>query len=290
MSIINSKNETFIWIKKIILIVLSSLLQSYAILVFVRGSSMLSSGFTGLSILIHEISNLIGINLDISLLVILLNLPFAIICFKRISFRFTMLSTLQFVLTSLFLSILKFEPVFSDHILDCTIGGTVYGFSLVLALVSGGSSGGTDFIALLISDKIGKSIWQHIFVFNAIMLLIFGYLFGFEYAGYSILFQFISTKTIEKFHHRYDQVTLQITTSKAEEVIQAYMSNFRHGMSVVPGYGGYSHMDLSVCHTIVSSYEVEEIINVLKKADPNIIINVFQTQSFHGRFYRKAID
>mgnify|MGYP007102638829 FL=1 len=47
--------------------------------------------------------------------------------------------------------------------------------------------------------------------------MIFGSMFGWIHAGYSILFQFISTKTIDSFYHRYERVTLQITTKKSKE-------------------------------------------------------------------------
>ena len=69
---------------------------------------------------------------------------------------------------------------------------------------------------LYVSNKTGKSIWNYVFMGNVCILVIFGHMFGWEYAGYSILFQFISTKMISTFHHRYDRVTLQITTEKAE--------------------------------------------------------------------------
>ena len=49
------------------------------------------------------------------------------------------------------------------------------------------------------SNWIGKSIWQYVFLFNTAMLCLFGFLFGWEYAGYSILFQFIST-TVKPAH------------------------------------------------------------------------------------------
>lgn len=105
----------------------------------------------------------------------------------------------------------------------------------MIALKGNASTGGTDFIALYVSNKLGRSIWSYVFVFNAGLLLIFGYMFGWEYAGYSILFQFISTKTIDSFYHRYERMTMQITTSCPEVVIRAYVKEYRHGISRVDG-------------------------------------------------------
>ena len=151
-------------------------------------------------------------------------------------------------------------------------------------------TGGTDFIALYVSNKTGKSIWSYVFVFNACILCIFGYLFGWLYAGYSILFQFISTKTVETFHHRYERLTLQITTQKAEEIMAAYVSGCRHGMSCVKAVGGYSHKDMSVLHTVISSYEESDIVHLILQVDPHAIINVLRTENFYGGFYRAPLD
>ncbi len=112
-----------------------------------------------------------------------------------------------------FLKFLKFDPLFDDMLLNIIFGGFLYGIMTVIALKGNASTGGTDFIALYVSNKLGRSIWSYVFVFNAGLLLIFGYMFGWEYAGYSILFQFISTKTIDSFYHRYERMTMQITPS-----------------------------------------------------------------------------
>lgn len=94
--------------------------------------------------------------------------------------------------------------------LNVIFGGFLYGMVAVIALRGNASTGGTDFIALYVSNKTGRSIWEYVFAGNVVILCIFGTMFGWLYAGYSILFQFISTKTISAFHHRYDRVTCRL--------------------------------------------------------------------------------
>ena len=94
-----------------------------------------------------------------------------------------------------------------------------------------------------------------VFLFNTVILIIFGFMFGWEHAGYSILFQFISTRTIDSFYHRYERVTLQVTTTHAQKVINAYVQQYRHGISCVDAMGGYSQKPMNLLHTVVSSYE-----------------------------------
>ncbi len=126
---------------------------------------------------------------------------------------------------------------FTDEILNVIFGGVIYGTSIVIALRGNASTGGTDFIALYVSNKTGKSIWSYVFFGNALMYCVYGVIFGWKFAGYSIIFQFISTHMISAFHHRYDLVTLQATTEKGPEVVALYIKHFRHGISCVEAVG-----------------------------------------------------
>ncbi|WP_289183740.1 YitT family protein [uncultured Dubosiella sp.] len=268
----------------------SSLLQTFTIQSFMDPSNLLSSGFTGLAILINKITTLFGVPFSVSLGILCLNIPAALLCCKHISKRFTLLSCIQFSLTSVLLDVCHFQPIFDDLFLNVIFGGFLYGLVVVIALRTEGSTGGTDFIALYISDKLHKSIWDQVFIFNVCIIVIFGFFFGWEYAGYSIVFQFISTKTISYFYHRYAQIMVEVTTSKPKAVSEAFKTNFRHGMSIVNGQGGYSGKPFSLCKTIVSSYEEKPIIDCLHQVDPDAIVYTHKIDNFYGRFYQKPIE
>ena len=178
-------------------VILAGFMQAAIIQIFMRPLNLLSSGFTGVAILIEKItSTFFGFTFSTSLGMLALNIPVALFCSKSISKRFTFFSLLQVALASFFLKVLHFEAVFDDCLLNIIFGGLLYGLMTVIALKANASTGGTDFVALYISNKKNKSIFSYVFIFNAILLMIFGMMFGWEDAGYSILFQFISTKTI----------------------------------------------------------------------------------------------
>lgn len=274
----------------ILAVIVSALLQTYVIQAFIRPANLLSSGFTGVAILIERIAALYGRDFSTSLGMLALNIPVAILCSKSISMRFTFYSMIQVFLASFFLKVLHFEPLFNDVLLDVIFGGFLYGIAIAIALRGNASTGGTDFIALYVSNKTGRSIWEYVFAGNVVILCIFGYMFGWMNAGYSILFQFVSTKAISAFHHRYERVTLQITTTQAEPVIQAYIKYYRHGISCVDAVGGYSHKKMYLLHTVVSSYEVNDIVHLMRAVDPHVIVNMLKTENFYGGFYQPPIE
>lgn len=287
-----AKYKNHVMVRRIITILAvvgSALLQAFVIQAFIRPSNLLSSGFTGVAILIEKIVSLYRKTFSTSLGMLVLNIPVAILCSRSISMRFTFYSLIQVLLASFFFKVCQFQPFFDDIMLNVIFGGFLYGMAAVIALRGNASTGGTDFIALYVSNKTGHSIWEYVFAGNVVILCIFGTMFGWLYAGYSILFQFISTKTISAFHHRYDRVTLQITTANAEELIKAYIENYRHGISCIDAIGGYSHKKMYLLHTVVSSYEVSDIVILLREKDPHVIINMLKTENFFGTFYQAPI-
>ncbi len=272
-------------------VILSGFMQATIIQVFMRPLNLLSSGFTGVAILVEKItSTYFGFTFSTSLGMLVLNIPIALFCCKSISKRFTFFSLLQVIVASFFLKVIHFEALFDDRLLNIIFGGFLYGMQAVIALKANASTGGTDFIALYISNKKNKSIFSYVFIFNACLLIIFGMMFGWENAGYSILFQFISTKTIDTFYNRYARMTLQITTSKPDAVIQCLIKNYHHGLSRVDGIGGYSGRSISLIHVVVSSYEVGEMVALMRTVDPHVIVNVMKTENFYGGFYLKPIE
>ena len=271
-------------------VLISAILQAFVIQAFIRPAELLSGGFTGIAILIDMLTSTFGRSFPTSLGMLAINIPVAFICSRSISVRFTAFSLFQVFLTSGFLQFLHFEPLFDDPVLNVIFGGFLMGISIVIALKGNASSGGTDFIALYVSNKTGRSIWGQVFIGNCVLYCIFGMLFGWMNAAYSILFQFISTKTISTFHHRFDRVTLQITTEKADEMMDAYIKVCQHGISCVEAVGGYSRKKMYVLHTVISSYEVDDIIRLMREVDPHVIINVFKTEQFYGKFYHAPME
>lgn len=271
-------------------VIVSAFIQAYAIEVFVRPAGIISGGFTGAAMLIERLGERWGVSLPMQIFMIVLNVPVALMCCKGISVRFTAVSLLQVFFSSLFLQVFHFKPIFSDELLSVIFGGVMLGSGVVVALRGNASTGGTDFIALFVTNRTGQSIWTYVFFGNAVMYCFYGSIFGWKYAGYSIIFQFISTKMISAFHHRYEMVTLQATTMKGPEVVDAYIAHFRHGMSCVEAMGGYSKKRMYLLNTVLSSYEVNDAIHVMQEADEHVVINVLKTQQFVGRFYRAPME
>ena len=273
----------------------SAFLQAFTLIVFIQPADLLSSGFTGLAILLDRITSLVGISFPTFMGMIALNVPVAALCWRHISRRFVLFSMAQVLLSAFLLRTLPADYLtslvsFDSKILNVVFGGFLYGLSIALALKGGASTAGTDFISLMVSNRTGKTIWGQMFAGNCAMLVVFGAMFGWENAAWSIIFQFISTNAIGTLYHRYERVTLQVTTRHPMEIMAAYQARYRHGVSCVEAFGGYRHQKMWLLNTVVSAYEQDDIIRLMRAVEPHAIINVLHTENFYGGFYRGNID
>ncbi len=211
-------------ILSIVLALLSAIVASVNINIFVDEGGLVPGGFSGLSLLLSRLgSNVWNINLNYSVLYLLFNVPCALIVYKSIGKKFTFISLIDVIMTSLLVAILPNYSLTEDLLLISVFGGILAGLSSILILQAGGCGGGVDFLAIYFAKKTSKSMWNTILIFNVALMLISGAIFGWEYALYSIIYQFVSTQVIDTYDKRYKRSCFFIVTDddKAEEIAQA---------------------------------------------------------------------
>lgn len=278
-------------IKRVIRIIIASLIIAANIKIFVNAGSLFPGGFTGLSILIQRsFDKFLGIKIPYSPVNIILNAIPAWFCFKAIGKKFTGLSCLCIVLTSIFTDIIPALPITYDVLLISIFGGIVMGAGISICLSAEATSGGTDFIAMYITQKYGKDAFSYIFAGNMVLLAIAGFLFGWDAALYSIIFQFSSTQVIHMLNKRYQKNTLLIVTSKPEEVEDAIYAITHHGATRIEAKGAYTNIERPLVYSIVSSENVKKVMTVIRKIDEDAFVNVIKTDDVEGNFYIPPMD
>ena len=272
-------------------VLIASLFMSVNIKSFVRAGNLIPGGFTGLSLLLQRSAfEFLGVSLPYSLINIVLNAVPAFIGFKMIGKKFTSYSVIMIILNSFLVDLIPVAPITYDPLLVSVFGGILNGIAIVIALYGKASSGGTDFIAVYLSNKLKKPSWNFVFGINVVILMAAGLLFGFEEAMYSIIFQFVSTQIIERFHQRDKKVTLFIVTKAAEIIEQDLMTYTHHGVTRIEGKGCYLKENKSMLYTVVGADEVKDVIQFVKERDSQVFINIVKSEGVTGRFYQEPIE
>ena len=280
---------------RLFLVIFAGALMSFNLRTFVHAGGLLPGGFTGLTLLLKEIFARYGnIKLPFSVIYYILNSVPAVICFRIIGKKFTLYSVL-FIIVSGFLTDWM-PPMFiefiqlQDTLLSAVFGGAINALAIALCLYADATSGGSDFIAIIISEKFRKDAWNYIFIGNCIILASSGILFSLNKALYSIIFQFTTTIALGALYRNYQQRTLLIITNKPELIFSVINEKTHHGATCFEGFGSYEKKSKTLLYSVVTASQVKTLIPAIRQIDGEAFINVLKTDLLNGRFYQKPFD
>lgn len=275
----------------ILCVIVGSFLCAVNINTFIGAGGLFPGGFTGLTVFIQRyFDSYMGIQVSYSLVNYALNIIPAYIGFKTVGKKFTMYSILVIVLTGIFVEVLPTINITEDILLISVFGGILQGVALGIALKGNASGGGTDFIAMWISKKTNQPAWNYILAMNAVMLVAAGYMFGWDKALYSIIFQFCSTQIITMVHKRYKRMTVFIVTSNPDIVVEEIQNSTHHGVTRLEGIGTYYGRPRTLLYTVVEESNVKGLVTRIREIDTTSFVNVTKSETIEGKFYQTPIE
>ncbi|WP_026566110.1 YitT family protein [Bacillus sp. UNC41MFS5] len=278
-----------IWlqIKKLGVVAAGSLLGALAMNLFLIPANIYSSGFTGIAQLLSKVlSDYTPIQLSLGLLLLLLNIPVAILGWKKVGKSFTVYSFISVALSSLFLTLIPIKQVSNDILLNAVFGGVILAVGVGITLKWGASTGGVDIIAMVLSRMKDKPIGPYMLVINGLIILTAGFLYGWEKALYTLVTLYTSTRVIDAIHTRHAKLTAMIITKKADVMKKAIQEKLVRGITILPAKGAFSNEAREMLMVVITRYELFDLERILKEVDPNAFTNIIQTTNIYG-FFRK---
>ncbi len=276
---------------RLIVVLLAAFLMAVNIQTFINGGDLIPGGAQGLTIVIQRtMSKFFGIQIAYTPVSILLNAIPVYIGFRYIGKKFTLFSMIMVIANGIFVDMLPVYSVTHDHLLVAVFGGILNSVAITMCLEVDATSGGTDFISIFLSQKKGIDAFPIILAGNVILLTIAGFLFGWEAALYSIIFQYVSTQAMHVLYKTYQQRTLFIITDIPEQICPLIYSTCGHGATLIDGEGSFAHKNKKIVYSIVSASDTRKLIPKIKEVDPNAFINSIRTEEIMGNFYMRPRD
>lgn len=277
--------------KRVIIICFAALVMAINTKTFVRTGGLYPGGVMGLTILIQTIfMQFFNIEIPFTVVNLLLNTVPIYIGFRFIGKKFTLYSCLMIVMNSVLTDIIQPHIITYDTLLISVFGGMISGFVTSLCLMMNATTGGTDFLAIFLSEKKGVDSWNFILGINIVILSLAGVLFGWDKALYSIIYQYASTQVLHVLYTKYQKQTLFVVTNRAKEVCKAINTVSGHGATVLEGEGSYEHQERDIVYSVVSKEEGKAVINAVKRADSSAFVNAIRTEELSGRFYQRPTE
>ena len=275
-------------VKKILIVTFGALLNAAALNLFLIPADVYSSGFTGVSQLLFRIlGDYTPIHISTGVILLLLNIPVAILGWKKVGKAFTLYSFISVALTTLFLAIIPLERISNDILLNAVFGAVIQAIGIGLTLKWGASTGGLDIIALVLSRSKDKPIGTYIFTLNGLIIITAGFLFGWEKALYTLVALYVLTKVIDTVHTSHVKVTAMIVTKKADELKSAIHSNLVRGITLIPAKGAFSSETKDMLMIVLTRYELYDLERIIKEVDPQAFTNIVQTIGVYGLFRKE---
>jgi uncharacterized membrane-anchored protein YitT (DUF2179 family) len=274
--------------KKIVIVIAGALINALAMNLFLIPANVYSSGFTGVAQLLSKVlSDYTPINVSMGFLLLLLNIPVAILGWKKVGKSFTVYSFISVLLTSLFLSLIPIKQVSHDILLNAVFGGVILAIGVGITLKWGASTGGVDIIAMVLSRMKDKPVGPYMFVLNGVIIITAGFLYGWEKALYTLVTLYTSTRVIDAIHTRHAKLTAMIITKKADEMKKAIHASLVRGITMIPAKGAFSNETREMLMIVITRYELFDLERIIQEVDPNAFTNIVQTTAVYGFFRRE---
>lgn len=267
-NILNSKN--------LLQILIGSAMAVFAMKGFMIPNQFMDGGVTGISILLHEISHI-----PVSIFIVVFNLPFIYLGFKRIGKTFAVQTSLAVFLLTLGLIFIDIKPVTTDPLLIAIFGGILIGTGVGLVIRSGGVIDGAEVIAVFTRRRIGFSNSEIIMIFNTFIFAGAAFHFGMEKAMYSLITYYAATRATDYIVDGIEQYTaINIITSQQERIKDLLVNEMGKGITVYKGERGYLpgsfdiKTDCEIIVTIVTRLEINQIQEAITEIDTKAFVYV----------------
>ncbi len=266
-----------VWsVKNMLHILLGTGLAVLAMKGFMIPNRFMDGGITGISILLHEI-----FHINISILVIALNLGFIYLGYRNIGKTFAVQTTIAVTLLALGLLFIEIKPITTDKLLIALFGGILIGSGVGLVIRGGGVIDGAEVIAVFTRRKVGFSNSEIIMLINCVIFAVAAIEFGIETAMYSVITYFTATRATDYVVDGIEEFTaMNIISSQQDEIKSFLVNELGKGITVYKGQRGYLpgsfdvKTDTEIIVTIVTRLEIKQIQDTIIKIDPKVFVYV----------------
>jgi len=238
---------------------------------FLLSSRFIDGGVTGVSMLLADI-----LGWPLSILILVINLPFIALGYRQISRAFAIKSALAIGGLALCLAFVKYPDVTHDKLLTAIFGGFFIGAGIGLAIRGGAVLDGTEVAALLISKSSSLfRVGDVILLLNILIFFAAAFFLGVESALYSMVTYFAASKTVDFLIHGLEEYTaITIMSEKNDEIRLAIVRDLERGVTVYKGRGGLSDTEQDILFCVVTRLEIGRVKSMVRDLDKRAFILV----------------
>lgn len=270
-------------------IAIGILLASVGLKAFLLPNNFLDGGVTGIAILLSQQTGW-----DISILLVVLSIPFIIVGAFTVSKRIVIKSIVAIALLALSINLEAFSTITEDKLLIAIFGGIFLGAGIGVTIRNGAVLDGSELLGLFVFNKYGISIGKTILAFNVILFAITAYVVSVEVAMYSILTYIITAKVIDLFIQGLENfIGLTIVSSKSLLIKDAIAQQIGVGMTVYNDSSGYGSTgkkeNVTIIQTVINRIDINKTLELIEEIDKEAFVIEFDVNKVHGGVLKRYL-
>lgn len=274
----SEKNRVTKLIKSLIFITIGAIVTGFGLASFLAPNNIIDGGVIGVSMILSSISSL-----NLGLLIILLNLPFVLLAWKKMGTKFVVLTGYANIILALSVNFFHAYKVTSDLLLATVFGGIILGVGVGTILKNESSLDGTEMLSLIVSRKFGFSVGEFILIINIFIYAAAGLVFGWESAMYSVMTYFIVSKVIDSVMEGFNSSkSVRIISDNSEAIGEALIEKLDMSVTYLQGIGGYTGMEKNLIYCVISRLEMPKMLDIVKEMDPKAFVSIVDVHEVHG--------
>lgn len=281
-------------LKEYLIMTLGMCIYSFGWIGCVLPAKSTSGAASGLAIVISTaLQNTMGWELKIGTIVLVINVVLLIVAGLVLGWNFGIKTI--FCILALSLSMNLWQEILPaddflhiDRFLSMVVGGVITGIGVAMAIMQGGSAGGTDIVAMIINKFRSISYGRVIFVLD-LMIIASSLLVGFtiDAAIYGYIMTLVFGYTVDMILAGNKQSSqIFIISPQYEQITYALNHQLHRGVTLIEGEGGYTHKHTKMVMVVCSNRETPAVMRYVRQIDPNAFMTVASVMGVYGQGFQ----
>ncbi|MDR1273296.1 MAG: YitT family protein [Odoribacteraceae bacterium] len=268
-----------------ILITFGLVIYAFGVTGFLIPHKIVGGGVTGLSTIIYFLSDKV-IPVGVSYLVI--NAALVGIAMKILGPKFGIKTIYAVFINSALLGIFQahiHEPLLDDRFMSTIIAGILCGAGVGVSLINGGSTAGTDIVAMII-NKYRNIPPGKVILYLDVIIIGSSYTLSWHFSEliYGYVQMGVLAYTIDMvFTGQMQSVQFFIFSEKYEQVADSITRDLHRGVTVLDCQGWYTGAARKMLVVVARKGEMQGIMRVTKQADPDAFLTMNTVMGVYGK-------
>ena len=279
-------------VKEYVLMAVGMLMYSFGWIGCILPAGGVGGGAAGLSLVLCNALSTAGIDLQIGTMVFIINAVLLLVAGFIVGWNFGLKTIFCVVIISLGMNF--WQEVLPDgnflgvdNLLAIVMGGILAGAGIALCFSQGGSTGGTDILAMILKRRTTLEIGRALLLVDIGIVTIAAFLYGPRVGLYCVLGLFAKTlvvdKAIESIHLRKVCTVICSEPLKVEEFIVKHLNRTA---TISRGYGAFSGKCVTVIMSVLSRREAVQLRRYAREVDPGAFITIVDSSEIVGKGFR----